>query len=72
MVNSDFDLSTDLSVGILSPASSIRAVDGHLPHSDPEGKARRRPRRKEEDRSDEDSAVIDTTDHLPHKLDHLA
>jgi hypothetical protein len=70
MVNSD--LSTDLSLGILSPASSVRALDRRSPHSDPEGKARRRPRREEEETGDDDGANLDTADPLPHQLDHLA
>ena len=65
------DLSSDLTLGILTPASSIRPVEGHSPHPDAEGNARRRSRPEEKSDEGED-ASSDADDTPAHQLDHLA
>ena len=49
------DLSTNLVLGILTPAPADRAVEGHAANQDAQGKARRR-RPPEEDEEDLDDA----------------
>jgi hypothetical protein len=69
------DLSTDLSLGILTLASSVRPLEGQATHPDAEGKDRRRPRRElepEEENGEANSAASDTADPSPHQLDSLA
>jgi len=65
------DLSADLTLGILTPASSVRPVEGHSPHPDAEGKARRRSRPEEED-DDGENASSEASDTPAHQFDHLA
>jgi len=69
------DLSTDralnLDVGILTPASAVRAVEGHSASQDSQGKARRRSRPDEEN-SDELGSSSDASHQPAHQLDHLA
>jgi hypothetical protein len=65
------DLSTDLIVGVLTPASSVRGVEGHTPRQDTPGKARRRSR-PEEDDSYEDNPASDASVKPEHQIDDLA
>jgi hypothetical protein len=62
------DLSTDLSLGVLTPTPSVRPAQGHSPGQDAESKARRRPRPEPESSGDENSV----DDAATHQLDHLA
>jgi hypothetical protein len=64
------DLSTDLSLGVLTPTPSVRPAQGHSPSQDAEGKARRRPRPEPE--NSENEASPEGGDSAPHQLDHLA
>jgi len=65
------DRSTDLTVGVLTPASSVRGVEGHTPRHDTPGKARRRSR-PEEDDSYEDNPASDASVKPEHQVDDLA
>jgi len=65
------ELSTDLALGVLTPASSVRSVEGHSPHQDAEGKARRRPRLKQDDPTDAET-IDSESDNPNHQLDHMA
>jgi len=64
------DLSTDLGMGVLTPTPSVRPADGHSPHQDAEGKARRRPQ-PEPQNSDED-ALSDNDEAAAHQIDRMA
>jgi hypothetical protein len=61
------DLSTDITCGMLVPASSVCGVEGHAPHGAAQRNVRRRVRREEENR-DEDNASSESE----HQLDDLA
>ena len=64
------DLSTDLTMGVLAPASSIRAADGHSPQRDADGKGRRRAQAEKENG---DTDVSSPEAGAPaHQLDSLA
>lgn len=63
------DLSSDLSLGILTPTPAVRPAEGNSPHQDAEGKARRRARPEPE--KSEDEAAVEAGD-PPHQLDSLA
>jgi hypothetical protein len=65
------DLALNLNLGILTPASAVRAVDGHSASQDTQGKARRRSRPDEES-SDDLGSPSDADDQPAHQLDHLA
>ena len=62
------DLSTDLSLDMLTPASSVRAIGGNPPKQDSEAKARRQ---TPEEESREDN-LAEPDDHPEHQLDSLA
>ncbi len=64
------DLSTDLSLGLLTPTPAVRAVEGGSSNQDAEGQARRRPRPEEE--KQEEDALCEAVDQPAHQLDHLA
>ena len=67
------DLSADLTLGVLTPASSVRPVEGHSLRPEDEGKGRRRSRPEEKDAENEgEEASPDAGDSPPHQLDHLA
>lgn len=67
------DLSTNLASEILTPASSVRAVESHSLNQNGENKARRRVRAREDDAADPDSPAGERASDKPqHKLDHLA
>jgi len=64
------DLSSDLTMGLLAPASSVRAVDGHSPQRDADGKRRRRP---QSERENDDTDGSSPEAGIPaHQLDSLA
>ena len=63
------DLSTDLSLGVLTPTPSVRPADGQSAHQEAEGEARRRAQPGPED---PDDASADVADPVTHQLDHLA
>ena len=65
------DLSTDMTVGILTPAASVRGVEGHTPRQDSQGKARRRSR-PEEDNPDDDNPASDSSEKPQHQIDDIA
>lgn len=60
-------LSTNLTSGVLAPASSVRAVEGQSARQDTEGNPRRRPR---SDREEPDLPV--EPGEAEHQLDRLA
>ena len=65
------DLSTDLAFLILTPASAVRAVEGHAANQNAPPKGRRRSRAEEE--NPEDLSLGSEGDGAPaHQLDHLA
>ncbi len=64
------ELSTDLTMGILAPTSSVRATDGHSTQRDAEGKRRRRPRSESENGDPDDSSPEAGVP--AHQLDSLA
>jgi len=64
------ELSNDLSLGILTPAPSIRPVESHSPHPDAEGKARRRSRPETENPETDDNELTEGDDQ--HQIDRLA
>lgn len=63
------DLTTNLAPGILSPASAVRAAEGHPPNANVDAKARRR-RPSEPDEPDDLSPS--DAGAPPHLLDDLA
>jgi hypothetical protein len=63
------DLSTDLSMGVLTPTPSVRPAEGRSPHPDAEGTVRRHSRPKPEDADEE--ATSDASEPA-HQLDRLA
>jgi len=65
------DLSPDLALGILAPASAVRAVEGHSPNDDAEAKSRRRSRRTERP-GDDDQGSSEPAETPLHQLDRLA
>jgi hypothetical protein len=62
------DLSTDVSVGLLTPAPSVRPVGSNSPHEEPQPKPRSQAR--DEDASEETPSESDATSE--HQLDRLA
>jgi hypothetical protein len=64
------DLSTDLSLGILTPTASVRPVDSHPPQEDAEGKSRRRS--QPENAAPESDDTIPGGSDDPHQIDRLA
>jgi len=64
------DLSTDLSLRILTPTPSVRPAEGHSPPQEAESKARRRPQPAPQNSDDDASSEIE--DPVPHQLDRLA
>jgi len=66
-------MSTDLTLGVLVPASSVRPADGHSPPQDPQEKARRHSREKEETQDDDGGdGSTETLESGAHQLDDLA
>jgi hypothetical protein len=63
------NLSPDLSLDRLQPASSVRPVATHGSHNDPESKRRRREPAAD---NDADEPAVDNSDQPPHKIDSLA
>jgi hypothetical protein len=63
------DLSADMGLGILAPASSISAISGHAPPQDAEGKSRRRPVQRD---GDEPNLAPEPEQAPAHELDSLA
>ena len=63
------DLSADLGLGILAPASSVPAVSGHAPPPDAEGRSRRRPSKPD---GDELNLAPEPEEAPAHELDSLA
>jgi hypothetical protein len=63
------DISADLSPGILAPASSVPAVQGHSPNRDREQQRRRQ---QQSDREAEESLTSDAGEMSPHQLDDMA
>jgi hypothetical protein len=61
-------VSTNLALDVLTPATSVRAVDGHSPHQDAQGHSRRQSRR---DR-DETDVPAEPGELTEHQLDRLA
>jgi hypothetical protein len=71
----EFELSTDLSAGILTTAASaVRAVEGQAAHPDSAGKARRRPRAKQggDEGGAEDLLASEAEDQPAHQFDDMA
>ena len=66
-------LSSDLTLGILQPASAGGAAEERAAHHDAQGKSRRRPtQEKEEETLDEAGSASEAGDQPPHQLDRLA
>jgi len=63
------DLSTDLSLSLLTPASSVRATGGDSTRHEAEARARRQARDAEKDRDDN---PLENDDGPEHQLDSLA
>jgi hypothetical protein len=67
------DLSTDLALGILTPAPTVRTLGGQTSDRDLQGNARRRPRPKDENlRDDSRSEASEASDRPKHQVDDLA
>jgi hypothetical protein len=75
------DLSTDLAVnsalGVLTPASSVRAAEGNAANPETQEKARRRPRPEQENENQKESLddlgpSLQAGDEPAHQLDRLA
>jgi hypothetical protein len=67
------DLSTNLVLGILTPAPADRAVEKHAANQDAQGNTRRRRRTKEDDEDLDDlNSPSQAGDEPAHQLDHLA
>jgi len=64
------NLSTDLSLGILTPTVAVRPVDSHSPQQDAEGKSHRRSQ-PENSASESDDTIPGDGDDL-HQIDRLA
>jgi hypothetical protein len=66
----DGDISTDLTLGSLAPASSVPAVREHGPH--PEGKGKNRRRRPTEENDDLLESEFSSPDQPAHQIDRMA
>jgi len=62
-------LTSGYPLGILTPASAVRAVDSHTPQSDSGERQRRRQRDAESKTSTETEEVVESTSH---QIDRLA
>jgi hypothetical protein len=65
------DLSTDLTLGILSPTSSVGPAEERARPRDAESKARRRPRPADPD-ADSELSSLEAEDKPAHQIDRLA
>lgn len=66
------NLSTDLALGILAPASAIRGVDGQSGNPNAQGKERRRPSLKPGPDESPEEDILNGVGPPAHQLDDLA